>query len=176
VDIANFLSLPLDVRKKLNAQQINNTLIVLGLKESSRFLVLALAGVETAFCTSGTASTVNNFGNVSAGWSWKGKTLDGPDTSPDGKGGWKGIVQKWRAYDTLADATRDWIELMKMPSYAHAWKALQAGDMDAFDPGLFLAHYHTWPVDDFVDKAGVRQTGYLTRLKAQLAVAKQLLP
>ena len=160
--------------KATNAKQIDTALTALGFSETTRLLVIAQSGVETAMGTSGKAAQVFNYWNISAGSLWKGKTFDGPDTEPDGKGGWKPIVQHWRAYGDVAEAVKDYIAFLSMPRYAKAKAALLAGNTDLFVQELHAATYFTWPVNDFTDAKG-HHSGYLSMLKGQMALAKTLL-
>ncbi|HKO88548.1 MAG TPA: flagellar assembly peptidoglycan hydrolase FlgJ [Burkholderiales bacterium] len=89
-------------------------------------------------------SSHNLFG-IKAGKGWTGKTVDVMTTEyVNGKA--QKLVQKFRAYDSYADAFSDWAKLIgKNPRYA---KVLEAGKESAaqFAQGLQQAGYATDPL------------------------------
>ena len=162
--------------KQSNAVAINNALIAMGFQEMSRLLVIAQAGCETQICTVGRAAQVWNAWNLTAGHSWTGPTYDGPDTTPDGHGGYVPCVQHWRSYPSLSEATRDYVAFLSMPRYVRSKAALMAGDLNAFVEALHADGFYTWPVDSFIDpKSGQKKAGYRQMVQGQYATAKSLL-
>lgn len=164
--------------KKSFVKMMDAILASLGLSPETRVIVLAHAGVETALGTAGTAPSGNNFWNISAGTterpssSWTGPVVLGGDQEPDGQGGWKNIVQRWRAYaDPLAGA-RDYLQFLSRStpipgynkSYADAWAKALAGDVTGFVYTLREAGYYT-----------ADASKYLSMINGQIGLVKKLL-
>ncbi|MBU1767905.1 MAG: glucosaminidase domain-containing protein [Candidatus Omnitrophica bacterium] len=164
--------------KKSFVKMMDGILAALGLQPQTRLIVLAHAGVETALGTAGTAPSGNNFWNISAGTttkpssSWTGPVVLGGDQEPDGNGGWKNIVQRWRAYADPVVGARDYLEFLNRAtpipgyakSYAQAWERAQAGDVMGFVYTLREAGYYT------ADAAK-----YLAMMNGQIGLVQQLL-
>ncbi len=88
------------------------------------------------------APTHNLFG-IKAGANWRGRTVEVLTTEYEG-GVAKRLVERFRAYDTYADAFRDWAQLMvSNPRYAQVLRA--GGDAHGFAFGLQRAGYATDP-------------------------------
>lgn len=168
--------------KKEFIRMIDGVMQEMGISQELRLAIIAHAGVETAMGTSGTAVKGNNFWNFSTGSSWTGPYVLGGDKEPDGAGGWKPIVQKWRAWPDVASAVRGWLEFLSRStpikgfsvSYADALEEAKVGDYRAFTEKLRAAGYFTWPIDDFRDETGFHY-GYWSMFKGQLNLAASTL-
>lgn len=154
------------------AQVIDGILAELGFGRVTRLMIIAQAGVETAMGTKGTAVQGRNYWNMSAGPSWTGPVVLGQDKEPDGSGGWRTITQKWRAYASDEEAVLGFLTFLQMTRYKQAYQLLINGEPSAFVRELHRAGYYTWPVDDFVDENGKKQTGYLSMFNGQYNLAE----
>jgi flagellar protein FlgJ len=87
-------------------------------------------------------SSHNLFG-IKAGANWRGRTVEVVTTEYE-NGVARKVIEKFRAYDSYADAFRDWAGLMMSnPRYA---QVLRAGrDAEGFARGLQQAGYATDP-------------------------------
>lgn len=164
--------------KKSFAKMMDGILEQLGLAPQTRLIVLAHAGVETALGTAGTAPSGNNFWNISAGTttkpssSWTGPVVLGGDQEPDGQGGWKNIVQRWRAYADAMEGARDYLAFLSRStpipgfkkSYADAWNKALAGDVIGFVYTLRDAGYYT-----------ADASKYLAMMNGQIGLVQSLL-
>ena len=164
--------------KKSFVKMMDGILATLGLAPETRLVVLAHAGVETALGTAGTAPTGNNFWNISAGTtakpasSWSGPVVLGGDQEPDGQGGWKNIVQRWRAYADPLEGAKDYLKFLSRStpipgfskSYADAWERALAGDVMGFVYTLREAGYYT-----------ADASRYLSMMNGQIGLVQKLL-
>lgn len=164
--------------KKSFAKMMDAILASLGLAPETRIIVLAHAGVETALGTAGTAPTGNNFWNISAGTtekpssSWTGPVVLGGDQEPDGQGGWKNIVQRWRAYADPLEGAKDYLKFLSRTTpipgfkktYADAWAKALAGDVMGFVYTLREAGYYT-----------ADASRYLAMMNGQIGLVRKLL-
>ncbi|MDE2620954.1 MAG: glucosaminidase domain-containing protein [Sphingomonadales bacterium] len=125
---------------------------------SARWILLAQAAYETEWGRTA-AARGHNYWNLSAGSSWKGPVTPGPDTEPDGQGGWKNILQAWRAYPDdqagISDLVDNWLT---WPAYRAAKPKLLAGDRDGYLSELRAGGYFTQDLPTY-------QAGVLARLE-----------
>lgn len=105
------------------------------LTDSAQAVAIAHGGLETGWGASAAARLGHNFWNLSAGPKWMGDVVPGPDKEPDGKGGWRKITQRWRAYGTDVDAVHGYLTFLRL-NYPRSYTALLAGDPSAFVAGL----------------------------------------
>lgn len=135
------------------------------LPPSSKLILLAQAAYETGWGRTAAASGRNWF-NLTAGSSWRGPIVPGPDTEPDGRGGWRNITQAWRAYaeDTgaVADLYDNWLT---WPAYQAAKRPLLMGDLAGYLAALRAGGYFTQDL-----------TTYTTNVAAVRATAEKLIP
>jgi flagellar protein FlgJ len=89
-------------------------------------LVVAHAAYESGWGSARAASGRNYF-NLTAGSRWRGRIVQGPDLEYS-DGVVKRITQRFRAYDSDAEAVRDYLAFLSMPRYRPAREALVAGD------------------------------------------------
>lgn len=159
--------------KKSFVKMMDAILASLGLAPETRLIVLAHAGVETALGTAGTAPQGNNFWNISAGSQWAGPVVLGGDQEPDGSGGWKNIVQRWRSYVNPLEGAKDYLKFLSRStpvsskyatSYAEAWARALEGDVAGFVYTLRDAGYFT------ADPAK-----YLAMMNGQIGLVQKLL-
>jgi hypothetical protein len=101
-----------------------------------------------------------NFGNVTAGSAWGRAVIVGPDTEYDAAGNVKNIAQKFRKYDSLAQAVEDFLPGGSIGALdwarekrEGAWERLLAGDAAGFTAALSRAGYYTLPEPEYT--AGV---------------------
>lgn len=75
----------------------------------------------------------HNYGNITAGSTWKGQTVDRPDTDAQGRP----ITQKFRKYNSPKEYLDDYLALLKN-QYPAAYSALHSPDfnIDQFTQGL----------------------------------------
>ena len=78
----------------------------LGLSNNAIKNLIAKNSLESAWGTS--AQGDYNFGNMTAGKSWKGRVVEGKDKDKNGKP----IKQRFRAYDSLDDFVKDEIQFL----------------------------------------------------------------
>lgn len=90
-----------------------------------------------------TGRPTHNLFGIKAGANWRGRTVEVVTTEYD-NGVEKKVVEKFRAYDSYAEAFRDWAQLMvSNPRYA---QVLRAGrDANGFADGLQRSGYATDP-------------------------------
>lgn len=134
------------------------------LPEASKWILLAQAAYETNWGATAAAGG-HNYWNLSAGSAWPGPIIPGPDTEPDGMGGWRNITQAWRAYPddltAIDDLFSNWLTWSR---YAPARRALLLGDRDGYLSALRAGGYFTQDLPTY--QAGVA---------ARLASARNLL-
>lgn len=123
------------------------------LPEGARWILLAQAAYETDWGKTAAAKG-HNYWNLSAGSSWKGEVIPGPDTEPDGNGGWRNITQAWRAYPSdqaaIADLVDNWLTWSR---YSAARGALFSGELEPYLSALRAGGYFTQDLPTYV--AGV---------------------
>lgn len=171
------------LRKEDFIKAMGAALKSMGFSNETILMIIAHAGVETAMGTRGEAVKGNNFWNISAGTKdkpssdWKGPVILGGDKEPDGKGGWVGIIQRWRAWPSLTEAVKGYMSFLKGSRYQAqgVWDKLMAGDARGFVTALYKAGYYTWPVEDFVDVDGKAKSGYWAMFQGQYNLAKRVL-
>lgn len=118
------------------------------LNRSGRQLMVAHAAYESGFGNGRAFRMGWNFGNITAGSSWKGNAWvdSGGDTEVSASGAVKTIDQKWRAYPTLQDAVRDYWAFLGGSRYLDARNVLEHSnglDADAFAANLRSGGYFT---------------------------------
>jgi hypothetical protein len=116
-------------------------------------IVAAQAALESGYGATKAFREGFNFGNVSAGSSWKGPTIAGGDLEYDAAGKAKKITQAWRKYPSLAAAVSDFFTLLSWSRYQRARDALLRGDADAYAAELRRGGYFTAPLAEY--QAGV---------------------
>lgn len=118
-----------------------------------KWILLAQAAYETEWGKTA-AARGHNYWNLSAGSSWKGEIIPGPDTEPDGKGGWRNITQAWRAYPSdqaaISDLVDNWLTWSR---YSAARAALFDGDLERYLTALRAGGYFTQDLPTYL--AGV---------------------
>lgn len=119
-------------------------------------IVAAMAGHET-----GDGRTVAwregwNFGNVTAGSTWTGPVIVGPDTEPNASGAYVPITQRFRKYGSLAEAASDLITLLSFTRYLAARDALFRGDAEGYAAALRAGGYFTAPLDAYAKGIAAR--------------------
>ena len=107
-----------------------------GLPDPQARLAAAQASLETGY---GRSVKGNNLFGIKAGQSWRGKTQRFK-TWEEVNGKRKNIVDRFRAYDTIEDAVRDWAglmarnfpDVMRAKSFKEAAKGLTKGRFGAY--------------------------------------------
>lgn len=99
--------------------------------EASWPLVVAHAAYESGWACTCQACEGRNYFNVSAGASWRGRTLAGGDLEYSG-GQARRITQQWRWYSSDVEAVRDYLALLQLRRYRPAREALVSGDAESF--------------------------------------------
>lgn len=94
-------------------------------------LIIAHAAYESGWGSS-RAATGHNYWNLTAGSRWRGPVIPGPDLEYSSGGEVKRIMQRFRAYESPTEATRDYLEFLEMRRYQPAREALVAGDAEGF--------------------------------------------
>lgn len=117
-------------------------------------IVAAQAALESGYGKTQAFREGWNFGNLSAGSSWKGPTIAGGDLEYDAAGNVKSIRQAWRKYGSLAEAVSDYFALLSFTRYRGARDALMRGDADGFAAKLREGGYFTAPLAHY--QAGLR--------------------
>ncbi len=140
-----FLKLIADEVRRQLPSSLSETKRVLAAK-----IVAAQAALESGYGRTKAFREGWNFGNVSAGSSWKGPVIGGGDLEYDSAGNMKKIAQKWRKYDSLASAVYDFMGLLSWSRYAAARDALYQGDALAYVEKLRAGGYFTAPAKDYV--------------------------
>jgi hypothetical protein len=122
----------------------------------ARLILLGQAAYETEWGTTAAAAG-HNYWNLTAGASWKGAVIPGPDTEPDGQGGWKNITQAWRAYPddnaAISDLVDNWLTWR---AYAPARVALLEGDEPGYYAALSAGGYFTQDLATYTAGATAR--------------------
>ena len=116
-------------------------------------LLAALAAHETGYGRTPAWRHGFNFGNVTAGTSWTGAILIGPDTEYDAAGNVRDISQRFRRYGSLSEAVSDWLVGVlnwRRERQERVADRLYAGDAEGFVRALSRAGYFTQPVDDYL--------------------------
>lgn len=90
--------------------------------------------LETGWGRSGHGADHLNYGNITVGSNWSGRTYEGGDR--DAKG--NKIKQKFRAYDSIEDYIEDQLDLYNS---LDRYKNLFIGDIDGFADRLYEAGY-----------------------------------
>lgn len=158
-----FLSdLELEVARQLG--ELRPDLSALTRARAARILA-AQAALESGYGSTRAYREGFNFGNVSAGSSWKGATLAGGDLEYGKDGTAKKITQAWRKYPSLAAAVSDFFSLLSWSRYQPARDRLFALDADGYAAQLRAGGYYTAPLAEY-------QKG----LRGALAVAESANP
>ena len=119
-------------------------------------IIAAQAAFETGYGATIAWRQGWNFGNVTAGSSWTGEIVPGPDTEYDAAGNVTNITQAFRKYPDLPAAVSDYLVGVldwKREKAAGSMEALLSGDAGAYVQSLASAGYFTLPVDQYL--AGV---------------------
>lgn len=115
-------------------------------------LCVAWAAYETNWGRTSGYTGGNNAFNVTAGSTWKGPTVPGPDTEYDAQGNVKSITQAWRAYGSVTESVTDVLTLISQNRFGSAKSKLLSGDA-TFTDDLYAGKYFTLPPDKY--RAGV---------------------
>lgn len=119
-------------------------------REVAGRIVAAQAAHETGYGATIGWREGFNFSNLTAGPYWTGAVTAGPDTEPDGQGGWRNISQAFRRYDSLADAVSDYFRALNWTAYRPARDRLMAGDLDGFARALREGGWYTADLGSYV--------------------------
>lgn len=123
-------------------------------------IVASQAAHETGYGATVAWKAGWNFSNLAAGFTprpgyrapsgWTGETVEGGDTEPDGKGGWRIIVQQFRKYPSLAVAVSDFFFALSWPPYRPARERLFAGDLAGFVQAMHDGGWFTAPAPAYL--------------------------
>lgn len=130
------------------------------LSTAARHLLDSHAALECGWGVASAWVRGFNFGNITAGPSWRGTKWTEHDAddeyAPDGSV--KRVSQTWRAYSTVADAIADYWAFLgpdfNRGRYVRARSALEAADLPLFSVELFKAGYYTLPAFKYVARLG----------------------
>lgn len=150
------------------AQQLVERLVLafepVDFPNASRDIAIAQAGHESGWGIS-RASRAHNFWNLTRIPSDHRPVIEGPDMEPDGHGGMRPIVQRFRAYQSDHEACLDFLAFIGPDTrYAKAWAALLAENPAEYARELRAAGFFTAPL-----------AGYQTSLAGCLALVRRIL-
>lgn len=132
------------------------------LSTEAKVLILAHATYESGWGTARAAKRGNNVFNITAGSAWTGAAWDDAsgDTEYDAQGNLKPgrIDQRWRIYDSLRHAVRDYWTFLgpnaNRGRYVKARAALENGNVGTFATELYAAGYFTLPASKYATQLG----------------------
>ncbi len=119
-------------------------------REVAGRIVAAMAAHETGYGATVAWREGWNFSNLTAGSYWTGDVTPGPDTEPDGRGGWRNITQAFRRYPALPAAVSDYFRALNWPAYRPARDLLMAGDLEGFARALAQGGWYTADPGEYV--------------------------
>lgn len=135
---------------------------------AQKAIIIAQGAFETGWGKVGTAPTVHNYWNISAGSAWTGATIGGGDTECDAQGkNCRHITQRWRAYTSDREGVLGFLLFLQTQvnpktgknRYLKAYHALLAGDVATYINELHAGGYFTANVDAYrVAVAGIVNT------------------
>lgn len=119
--------------KYSSMEKFNTELSKLNMSEDAKRAILAQAGLESGWGKTSQSRLYHNYGNITAGSSWKGKTVKGGDKDAEGNK----ITQDWRVYDSMEDSMNNYVSFIKR-LYPQAYSALTSEkfNIDDFTKGL----------------------------------------
>lgn len=127
------------------------------LSTSARHLLCAHGALESGWGVANAYRRGFNFGNLTAGPSWRGARWT--DIGGDVNGAGEKITQVWRAYPTLHDAILDYWEFLgpnqNHGRYLQARKFLENADAVDFGIALSRAGYYELSVTEYLKRLGL---------------------
>lgn len=134
----------------------------------TKAMIIAHAAYESGWGKARAAQQANLF-NLTAGSSWAGAVVTGPDDEYDAAGNKRPITQRFRAYHSLSEGLRDYQDFLNR-YHTRAANLLTIGDV-AFVVALSQSHYYTLPVAQYVKTYRAVLNGVIDTLRAELGVS-----
>ncbi len=130
------------------------------LSAAAKKLVIAQFALESGWGYARAAVKGFNYGNITAGSTWKGPITYGQDKHCIAGGAiCFPIIQAFRKYGSNEEAIADYLAFLGSGRYAKSFQALQGGDLTRFATQLREDGYYTASVDVYVSgMAGAMNT------------------